>query len=188
MTNIGVKYKLHQVLSLVPLPPHQPPFSLLFFISFCCRLLTFSAFFNLFSPKTLGSIRESVSQLFAVWKEVGVNKDIMICEMHTLRFRSSFSLIPKHTTSFSCCWASFLLSVLRLELIQPFSSTARWWCHSNAIQKFLLRHSSVFLKQFFCPSFSVSLPVFHPWFLSALLSLVLAWTKEWRMFRLMWSE
>lgn len=30
MTNIGVKYKLHQVLSLWPLPPHQPLFSLVF--------------------------------------------------------------------------------------------------------------------------------------------------------------
>lgn len=43
MTNIDVKYKLHQVLSLGPLPPHQPPFLSRASISICCRFLLFSA-------------------------------------------------------------------------------------------------------------------------------------------------
>lgn len=45
MTNIDMKYKLHQVLSLTP-PTQWPRASSCVFISLCCRFLTFSAHLN----------------------------------------------------------------------------------------------------------------------------------------------
>lgn len=70
-TNIGVKYKLHQVLSLGPLPP-------LFILLFPSR-----------------------SRLVHSFKPLGSNEDqLWICVMHTLRFRSRFEPYPQTRCSF----------------------------------------------------------------------------------------
>lgn len=135
-TNIGVKYKLHQVLSLGPLPLR-------------CRSLTSSAFFQTFGLQTLRPSDPAV----------GVDEDFII---HTLRFRSILKPRPKPRSllsgSFRCLSSGcdsavksvpvYLLShsscceTTRLPVTQLLSLCHRLLIHSLSLSLFWLELKS----------------------------------------------
>lgn len=84
MTNIGVKYKLHQVLSLRPRSQPSSPFSLS-----CFHLALLQISHTECIPEPLGLFCSTLWALTKKWllsslllrEDEGVNKDTMICEM-----------------------------------------------------------------------------------------------------------